>query len=297
MANRSTELKVGITVSVAVIVLLAGVAWIGQYRLTKGGFPLDVRFDDVGGLDVGDPVTVAGMERGKVESIALEPDGVRVRVWLEADASLDQAAEIAIESIGMMGEKYVAIRRGASPRPMDTTQVQRGVYRPGLMEMMGELGEVVTVVKEEMQALSTLLGGSSGSSLGDTMDQLKQTLDEVSAMIAENRGDVRDGVRDFRVASREARGLIQDTRQETRDALSGVDRTVGSIETTTEEIRRLVQTLQGIADRVERGEGTLGRAVNEKKLHDEMVRVLRELDALVEDVRANPKKYFGISLF
>jgi phospholipid/cholesterol/gamma-HCH transport system substrate-binding protein len=297
MANRSTELRVGITVSVAIIILLVGVAWIGQYRLTKRGFPLDVQFVNVGGLDVGDPVTVAGMDRGKVEAIRLDPDGVQVRLWLEPDVALDEAAEIAVESVGLMGERYVAIRRGGSVRPMDTRVVQKGIYRPALMEVMGELGDVVVVVKEEMRGLRDLLGNSSGTSLGETVDQLKHTLDDLSQMIAENRGDVREGVRDFKTASSEARGLIQDTRKETKNALTGVGQAVSDIETTTDEIRVLVRTLQEIAVRVDEGDGTLGKLVNEKNLHDEMVRVLRDLDALVADLKENPKKYFGISIF
>jgi phospholipid/cholesterol/gamma-HCH transport system substrate-binding protein len=297
MASRSTELKVGITVSFAIILLLVGVAWVGQYRLTKRGFPLEVRFTDVGGLDQGDPVTVAGMERGRVEQIELEPDGVLVSLWLEPDVVLDAETEIAIENIGMMGEKYVAIRRGASPRPLDVEEVQQGVYRPGLMEMMGELGEIVEIVQQEIRGLSASLASPSGSSVGETLEKVGQSIDELSSLIEENRGDIRQGVREFRAATEEAREFVSEARRETRGALSGVDGAVQGIGTTTQEIRTLVRSLQEITDRVDEGDGTLGKLVNDDNLHDELVRTLRDLEELIEDVKKDPKKYFGVSVF
>ncbi|MCK4547235.1 MAG: MCE family protein [Candidatus Eisenbacteria sp.] len=297
MASRSAELKVGITVIVATVALLAGVAWVGQYRLTKSGFPLQVRFDDVGGLDPGDPVTVAGMERGRVAGIRLEPDAVLVTLWLEADVTLDEQAEIAIENIGMMGEKFVAIRRGGSARPMDVARVQRGVYRPGLMEMMGELGEVVEIVQQEIQGLSAAFSNPSGASMWETLEKLGRTVDELSLLVEENRDDLRAGVQGFREASEEALGFVAEAREETRGALSGVDDVVRGVGVATEEISDLVRSLQALVDRIDEGEGSLGRLVNEDNLHDELIRTLRDLDELIEDVKRNPKKYFGVSVF
>lgn len=297
MTGRSAEIRVGITVFLAIVILVVGVAWIGQYRLTRAGQYLDVDFEDVGGLDVGDPVTIAGMTRGKVEQIELLPDRVRVRLWLESGAALDEDAEIAIESIGMMGEKYVAIRRGGSPRPMDLGEVQRGVYRPGLMEMMAELGDVVRVVRQEVEGLGGALAAPSGTSFADLMAKLDRTLDGLAAVVAENRGDVRDAVQDFRAASEETRGLVGEMREGARGTLGDVGRAAERFESTTEEIRRLVVSLQAVVDRVEEGEGSLGAVINDRKVHDELVRTLRDLDDLIQDIRENPKRYFGLSVF
>jgi len=297
MTDRSLELKVGVTVTLAIVLLVVGVVWVGQYRLTREGFILAVDFEFVGGLDDGDPVTVSGMDRGKVERIELRPDGVRVHLWLEPDVALDEKAEIAIENVGLMGEKYVSIRRGGSPRPMDVTRVQRGVYRPSIMEVMAEMGEMVLVLRKEIEGLGGLLSAPSGNSVGELMEKLDRTLDELSTVITENRQDLRRAVQDFRAASEDARGLIADARGETETTLSGVGEAVEGIEATTAEVRALVQSLQALVERVDEGEGTLGMLVNDRNLHNEIVRTLRDLEELLADIRENPKKYFGVSVF
>ena len=55
--------------------------------------------------------------------------------------------------------------------------------------------------------------------------------------------------------------------------------------------------LNVLLDRINRGEGTVGRLVDNPQLEEELRSTLREVDALVKDIRENPKKYFKFSLF
>ncbi|HEY6871148.1 MAG TPA: MlaD family protein [Geobacteraceae bacterium] len=60
---------------------------------------------------------------------------------------------------------------------------------------------------------------------------------------------------------------------------------------------RSVKSFEEVTNRVNRGEGTVGKLLNEKELYEKLDRVIGDLDALVKDVKANPKRYVKFSVF
>jgi len=67
-----------------------------------------------------------------------------------------------------------------------------------------------------------------------------------------------------------------------------------------ETFNRLDQTiaeLNSVIGKVDRGEGSLGLLVNDQKLYMELEKAARDLNLLLEDIKANPKKYVKVSVF
>lgn len=60
---------------------------------------------------------------------------------------------------------------------------------------------------------------------------------------------------------------------------------------------RSVKSFEEITDRVNRGEGTVGKLLNEKDVYEKLDRMVGDLDGLVRDIKANPKRYVNFSLF
>ena len=56
-------------------------------------------------------------------------------------------------------------------------------------------------------------------------------------------------------------------------------------------------SLDSIVKRVEAGEGTLGKLVNDDAAHDEFLAAVKEVRGLVEEIRDNPKSFIKVSLF
>lgn len=49
--------------------------------------------------------------------------------------------------------------------------------------------------------------------------------------------------------------------------------------------------------KIEGGEGSLGKLVNDKALYNNLADASRELDLLLQDFRLNPKRYVNVSVF
>jgi len=76
--SRRAAIQVGITGLLALVMLLAGIAWIKEYRLGQKKKILVARFEEVGNLSEGDPVSVRGVRKGVVREVRLLDQGVRV---------------------------------------------------------------------------------------------------------------------------------------------------------------------------------------------------------------------------
>jgi len=58
-----------------------------------------------------------------------------------------------------------------------------------------------------------------------------------------------------------------------------------------------VASLDKVLAKIERGDGTLGKLMNDKALYANLNSASRELDLLLQDFRLNPKRYVNVSVF
>ncbi len=71
---------------------------------------------------------------------------------------------------------------------------------------------------------------------------------------------------------------------------AGLGRTLASLEST-------VANLDKVLGKIERGEGTLGKLMENEELYDNLSNASKELDLLLQDFRLNPKRYVNVSVF
>ncbi len=120
-ANRSLELGTGLFVLLGFAALAFLTTQLPGSGLQLGrGTPrytVTAEFDNIGGLKVGAPVTMAGVSIGEVDAIGIDPQDFRARVTLGIDKRYSQIPDdsnAAIQTAGLLGANYVAITAGAS---------------------------------------------------------------------------------------------------------------------------------------------------------------------------------------
>jgi phospholipid/cholesterol/gamma-HCH transport system substrate-binding protein len=62
-------------------------------------------------------------------------------------------------------------------------------------------------------------------------------------------------------------------------------------------MERSLNTMERVLLRIERGDGTLGRLVNDPALYDELSLTLREFRLLAADIRERPGRYINLRIF
>ena len=117
MYNRSVEIMVGIFVALglaALFMLAMRVSNLSAFS-QAGGYDVSARFDNIGGLKVRSPVTMAGVLVGRVAAIELDDKtyeaGVRVSPFPQYD-QLPTDTSASIFTSGLLGEQYIGLEAG-----------------------------------------------------------------------------------------------------------------------------------------------------------------------------------------
>lgn len=117
MKRVNMEMTVG-------LFLLAGIACLGYLSVRLGKLeilradtvPVVAEFSSVAGLKTGAGVEIAGVEIGRIDSIAIRDYRAVVRMEVRKGIALQEDAIASIRTRGLIGDKYVSISPGASDR-------------------------------------------------------------------------------------------------------------------------------------------------------------------------------------
>lgn len=114
------ELKVGIFVFVGLIILAIFILSIGGFKTWSSGYRISVNFNFVNGVKVGAPVRFSGVDVGEVKKVELSfvpqenRSNVRLEVWLKDRLKIPRDSTVWVNTLGLLGEKYVEIMPGTN---------------------------------------------------------------------------------------------------------------------------------------------------------------------------------------
>jgi len=296
--DRSVELRVGIVVVMAIVLLVFGIFWLKQYRFNVVRYRYGVIFPNVGALEIGDPVTISGVKKGEVEGIKLYQGDVLVDFNLTSDVALKEDAKFTVMNIGLMGERYIEIFTGHSDKLLDLSKPVKGYYDTGIPEVMGMMGEAVADIKSLVQHIQGAVGTKwSQESLIETIRNLRKVSNDLNEVMERNKDKVNRSVDDISTASSELKGLVRENKekfQSTVDNFASASTKLDSITTSLEEVS---SSFRSFSEKIKRGEGTLGSLVQDSSLYLDLRKTTRDLDSLILDIKANPKKYIKLKVF
>lgn len=296
-SGNNIEFRVGVIVLLGLILLLASLYWLQGYRLKYNSQLIDVRFDDVGTLAVGDKITVSGVRKGKVNHLELTNDGVLVELQIYRDVTLRSDAVFTIKNLGLMGDRFIAIAPGKDSVQYDTTLVAEGRYDTGLPEVMGMMGEMVSELRDLVHSLKRTV--ASDSSL-DKFNRTVSNFESVSASLANymDRNEERfdSTASNFLDASRRLNQLFERNEASVDSSVQRFASVSSHLDGFVHQLDTLALSARSFADALENEEGTLRLLVEDRRLYDDLRRTADNLDDLINDVRANPRRYINLKV-
>lgn len=116
MKRASLNTVVGVFVLIGILCLAYLSIKLGRLELFGGDYAVRADFDSVAGLKKGASVEIAGVEVGRVESIALEAQTGRARVFLKMrrDIKLQEDVIASVRTRGIIGDKFIMLKPGGS---------------------------------------------------------------------------------------------------------------------------------------------------------------------------------------
>lgn len=181
MERTRNLVHVGIIgIVLAVCIVLATLQY-DRLPFLSGGTNYSAFFLDAGGLMVGDDVTVAGVTVGKVESIELADQEVRVGFTVQESIELGDATAVDIKTNTILGRKSLKVMPAGNGAigVHDTVPSSRTTSPYSLTDALGDLGTTVSELD------TTQLGDAMNvvsDTFADTPPDLRAALDGVTRL-------------------------------------------------------------------------------------------------------------------
>lgn len=295
MAAWRVQLQVGVTVLIALVLLVGGVFWLKEYRLA-GGTAYQALFPDAGGITRGDPVMLAGVRAGEVRGVSLTGDNRALVIFsIHAGIVLHPDASFRIIDDGMMGDKALVVEPGSAPGVLRTDIVHSGATAAGIEALMAGAGRMLSHLENVSAELDSGLDVPRlATSFEHTMGRVGNVADEYGALAVNNRRAVENLLRNLEELSGRLNAVTAENADEASETVRNVNRAA-------QAVTRLSGGLQPFADTlsvyVGGGGGTIGKLVKSDSLYGELRATRALLDSLIIDVNKNPGRYTkGIKL-
>ena len=296
-----SELKIGIVAVVAlalaviIIISVGGAAGFSWQR-----YELKTRFADVKGLKSGAVVRVAGVEVGKVTDVSLS--GAEVEVLLEVKKGNEQRittdSRASIGSLSLLGEPVIDVSPATTGTPLKHGDTIASV------PAKGELADTMEEAKQSLEQLSAILTdlragkGTIGKLFTD--DQLHK---ELNALLASSEGVI-SGIRQGRgtlgkfandpEAYNRLNASLGDLKEMTRSIRAG-EGSLGKLlkdEAFAKSLTATTSNFETLSGRLNRNDNTMGKLFTEKELYDRINGVMARLDTIAADIH-NPQGSVG----
>ena len=117
MTRKAVETTVGLFLLIGVAAIIWLALKVGNWSpTTTHDYEVTAHFDNIGGLTMKAPVTLAGVTIGRVAFIGIDADDYSARITLQIDQAHDNLptdTSAAILTSGLLGAQYVGLDPGA----------------------------------------------------------------------------------------------------------------------------------------------------------------------------------------
>lgn len=292
------EFQVGLVVIIAVAVLVAGLLYLQEIRLGSDNLDIRVHLSSVGGLGAGDPVHVRGIPLGKVKEIELVEGGVIVHCHVDGRVILREDAIIQVSSVGLVGERIVAMDPGTGEIVADpTSKLFEGVYELSMPELAGQMaslgdrfGEFLTRLEETLDDIESQGG------VGGAISEATRAARNLADYMETNEKALRDTARNTASITRRVDSFLDAHADSAGVAMDQMPAMMARTDSLLQRLDRVAMDAELIMASISDTTGVVGKLILDEALGNSVETSILEVQKLVEDIRRNPQRYLNLTL-
>lgn len=287
--------KIGFFTLLAIGILYLGITYLKGLSISARSKTYYVAMNDVTGINVATRVFVNGYKVGSVRKMEYDyrNNGETIlTLTLDPDIKLPQGTQVQVAQTLLSGALVNLVlpegETGAYLKAKDTIPMSTRPSAKSLEQLQSEFVPRLSTTLSRMD--SVLLQANailSNPNIEPTLADVRQSAQHINASSAQLQQSLRSlptimGRIDHTSANVESFASRLDSLQ--------LQETIANLESTSRELKSFTQ-------RLNQSNGTVGRLLNEDGLYNRIDSVTTSLDALIRDIKANPKKYVKLSLF
>ena len=303
---------IGTIFVLSIISFIGGLMYLQEISITKSNYTFNVLFDNIQGLNVGDQVDMLGKKIGKVSHSRII--GQKIAVELSIDNSFSFSipvdSKIEVKSEGLIGSKFISISPGLNTKEF----ILPGETVEGLREFdFAEITPGIVPLTQDLSAfarrLKATLGEEEKDNIRHTIQNIESLTAELDTFVYNYRNIISDNdKKNFQDFIKNLNGVVKDLKYGVNKEINRIDGMLDDLKKVTDKSDELSVTItelkkssqsfaksteifNKILDKIDSGEGTMGKLVSDTALYENMNSLLNDIRVLVEDIKENPTKY------
>lgn len=296
------EIKVAVLAIVSIVIFYFGFNFLKGIDFFNPTNEYYAVYGQVDGLTAANPVLLSGLSVGRVSRIEiLQEQDNKLKVYFEVREDITLGEEsVALLASDILGSQTIVIQRNKVTKPLPDGSEIKGNIEPSLTSQIQEQAyPVLKTVDSVGQHLNGILANihKNDDAIQNIMLNVELTTQNL-AKISEKQATINAVIDDFKKVSATLadekiglKALLQKTNG-IADSVNALQlaKVVNRLDSTLITINRTVATMQD-------GEGTVDKLLNDDSLYLNLNQTLVDLDALLIDMKEQPKKYVHFSLF
>ena len=298
----SKEIKAAFFVLSTILLFIFG------FNYLKGSSILDKQktiyavYDEVDGLLVGANVMINGLSIGNVTELDFLPNSTKIIVTLKVKDKLSFSSKstASIYETGVLGGLAISIEpvfeRESIVKTGDTLMSS---VRPGLTELINRQIEPLSrQLQSTITSVDSIFTGASNVLNRQTQEEIKESINVLtSAINAINNSSL---IIEETLTSKNTKiNNTIDNIENISSNLSNVSDELNSfgLSSLLTNLEVSVDGISSIIDKLDSDDSTLGKLINEDEVYNNLNSSIESLNVLINDIKANPKKYVHFSVF
>ena len=298
----SKEIKAAFFVLSTILLFIFG------FNYLKGSSILDKQktiyavYDEVDGLLVGANVMINGLSIGNVTELDFLPNSTKILVTLKVKDKLSFSSKsiASIYETGVLGGLAISIEpvfeRESIVKTGDTLMSS---VRPGLTELINRQIEPLSrQLQSTITSVDSIFTGASNVLNRQTQEEIKESISVLtSAINAINNSSL---IIEETLTSKNTQiNNTLDNIENISSNLSNVSDDLNSfgLSSLLSNLEVSVDGISSIVDKLDSDNSTLGKLINEDEVYNNLNSSIESLNILINDIKANPKKYVHFSVF
>jgi phospholipid/cholesterol/gamma-HCH transport system substrate-binding protein len=300
----SKEIKIGIYFSITLIALVWGINFLKGKDIFNKVQILYAVYDDIEGLQTTAQVSIKGLKVGTVSKIRLDQDTEKFKVELQVRSSysIPDNSVAYLYSSDIMGNKAIKIKLGDSREMLTENSIIKtgteadafSLLMDDLPSIKNNLNQTIRDVDSVFRSVNKLFSDENIDNLSKGISHLERTMyniSQLSATLNKNKQNI--------VSSLEN---IDSITSNLRSNSANINRIIDNFVELSDSLKtvRLAETveeLRTVIAKINSGNGNVGKLIHDESIYDNLTNTLNSLDALLSDIKENPKRYINISVF
>ena len=306
----TNETKVGVLAAVAITVLIVGYSFLKGNDVFSRENEFYAIYPRVDGLTVSKPVLVNGYQIGRVSDLTLQADGrILVQFKVNPEYGIPKNTIAKLESTDLLGGKAIVFELGnGSDLAVDGDTLNANVKRD-LMDQVEPVQKKAEQIISRMDSVLTSVNSTlspefqrnfdrSFASIARTLETLEKTTKTVDGLVTNQSSKISLIITNLESISTNLKNNNSTITKIVNnfDKISD-DVAKANFAQTITEANKAVADLQVIINKVNSGNGTVGQLINDERMYNNLNNAAANLDKLIVDLKANPKRYVSFSVF